>query len=103
VIPLELDPARQELGVRVTFRTPIERDTRVSWELERPSRQRAVDGGLLYAAEIGETRARVGERRAEGKLRFRPGDSIGSWRIRVRVDQNVVLERRFQVVAAARR
>jgi hypothetical protein len=103
VIPLELDPAKQELGVRVTFGAPLARDTRVSWELERPTKERSSDGGLLYAAELGETRARSGERRAEGKLRFRRGDPLGTWRVRVRVDDTVVLERQFQVVPASNR
>lgn len=97
-IPLELEPERQDLALRVTFPAPLEREALVSWELERPTKQRAPDGGIAYAAEIGERRARRGERRVDAKLRFRRGDPVGTWRVRVRVDDQVILERAFQVV-----
>lgn len=102
VIPLELDPARQELSLRVTFRTALERERVISWELERPSAQRGPDGGVLFAAELGEIRARLGERRAEAKLAFRRGDLPGTWRLRVRIDGTVVVERTFTVTAPPR-
>lgn len=98
VIALELDPRRQELGLRVTFREPLPRAVRVSWELEKPTRQRAADGGMLYAAELGERRAQSGERRMEARLAFRSSDGPGTWRVRVRVDGRVVHERTFEVV-----
>lgn len=102
VIPLELDPARQELSLRVTFRAALKRERVISWELERPSSQRGADGGLLFAAELGEIRARLGERRAEAKIEFRRGDLPGTWRLRVRVDGTVVAERTIMVTAPDR-
>jgi hypothetical protein len=97
VIPLELDSARQELALRVTFVAPLSRERVVSWELERPSSQRSADGGMLFAAELGEIKAGPGERRAEAKVAFRRGDLPGTWRLHVRLDGRSVLERAFTV------
>jgi hypothetical protein len=97
VIPLELDSTRQELALRVTFRAPQERERVLSWELERPAPQRGADGGALFAAELGEIRAHVGERRAEAKIAFRRGDPPGAWRLTVRLDGRALLERAFTV------
>ena len=97
VIPLELDSARQELALRVTFRAPLTRQRVVSWELERPSSQRSPDGGTLFAAELGEIKAGLGERRAEAKVAFRRGDLPGTWRLHVRLDGRMVLDRSFTV------
>lgn len=102
VIPLELDPARQELALRVTFRAPLARERVVSWELERPAHQKGADGGALFAAQLGEIRARIGERRAEAKLAFRRGDLPGTWRVHVRIDGRSALERTFTVKEAER-
>jgi hypothetical protein len=103
VIPLELAPARQELALRVTFRAPLSRERVVSWELERPAPQKSADGGALFAAELGEIRARIGEQRAEAKLAFRRGDSPGTWRLHVRIDGHPALERTFTVKEPERR
>ena len=98
-LPLELDASKQELGLRVTFPAPLTRARKLRWEFERPSTERAPDGGVLYAAELGETELKPGERRADAKLSFRKADRPGVFRIRVRVDERVVLERAIQVVA----
>lgn len=94
---LETDPSKQELGVRVTFPEPVTRRTRVSWEVERPSEVRGLDGGTLRAAELGNVTLGPGERRADGKFAFRAGDPPGSWRVRVTVDGEPVLDRGFEV------
>ncbi len=94
---LETDPSKQELGVRVTFREPVTHPTRVSWEVERPSEVRGLDGGTTRAAELGHVMLRAGERRADGKFVFRAGDPPGSWRVRVSVDGESVLDRSFEV------
>jgi hypothetical protein len=95
---LEADPSKQELGVRVTFAEPVAHATRVSWEIERPSEVRGLDGGTTRAAELGGVTLGAGERRADGKFAFRAGDPPGSWRVRVLVDGQSVLERSFEVV-----
>ncbi len=100
---LETDPSKQELGVRVTFREPVTRTTRVSWEVERPSEVRGLDGGTTHAAELGHVTLSAGERRADGKFVFRAGDPPGSWRVRVMVDGESVLDRSFEVELPAGR
>lgn len=94
---IELGKER-ELALRVTFPEPLARETVVSWELERPSKQRNPDGGVAYAAEIGERRVRAGERRVDASLGFRRGDPPGTWRIHVRIDGRPALDRQFQVI-----
>jgi len=95
---LEPDSTKQELGVRVTFREPVARPTRVTWEIERPSEVRGLDGGATRAAELGRVTLGAGERRADGKFAFRAGDPTGNWRVRVLVDGKPVLDRGFVVV-----
>jgi hypothetical protein len=53
--------------------------------------------GALFEAELGEIQAHVGEQRAEAKISFRRGDSPGNWRLHVRLDGRVVLDRTFTV------
>jgi hypothetical protein len=90
---------QQELALRVSFREPVRRERLVRWEFERPIGDRkAPDGGALFSAELGEVPVHVGERRADAKLAFRKSDRPGTFRIRVRVDDKVVLERAFEVV-----
>jgi hypothetical protein len=95
-IPLDLET--RELSLRVTFREPLAKERRLSWELERPSSARGSDGGMLFAAELGEARVGKGESRAEAKLAFRRSDPPGPWRIVVRLDGRTVLDRHFEVV-----
>jgi hypothetical protein len=99
-LTLETDPSKQELGLRVTFPVPVTRPTRVDWEIEKPSRVRGLDGGATRAAELGKIELSPGERRADAKFGFRKGDLPGSWRVRVAVDGETVLERGFEVVSA---
>lgn len=95
-LPLVLDRTRQSHGIRLDFREPPERALRVAWELEKPSTEKLEDGGKLV--EYGETRTRVGESRLEIPLAFRANDRPGAWRLRVTVDERVVLEKAFRVV-----
>lgn len=101
-IPLVFDAAQQELALRVRFREAQRRERVVTFELERPTAQRSLDGGTSYAAQLGEIRTLPGERRAEAKLGFRRGDLPGTWRLLVRLDGRLVLERKFTVVEPAR-
>lgn len=97
-ITLELDPDQQELGLRVIFPEPVRESTRVDWEVEKPSNVRALDGGLARSAELGKIEVPPGERRADSKFAFRKGDLPGSWRVRVSVDGETILNRGFEVV-----
>jgi hypothetical protein len=87
----------------VTFRAPLTAARLVGWELERPTALKASDGGLAYAAEIGQIRAEPGERRAEAKVRLRANDVPGIWRIHVDVDGERALDRSFQMLPRPRR
>lgn len=98
-IPLKLPPERQAIGLRVHFPRPLQRDALISWEFERPTRLPGRDSGVLYAAELGEQRVPAGETRFDAPLRFRKDDPLGTWRIRIRVDGRVILERDFEVIA----
>ena len=97
-LTLELDSNKQELGLRVTFPEPVTRATRVDWEIEKPSGVRGLDGGFARAAELGKIELSPGERRADAKFGFRKGDLPGSWRVRVSIDGESVLNRGFEVV-----
>jgi len=93
----ELDPARQRHGFRLTFREPLERDVRVTWELSLP----VSDKGGPRAAQVGETMARVGQASLDVPLSFRPTDPLGSWHAKVTADGVTVIDRDFTVIAAA--
>jgi hypothetical protein len=100
---LELEPNRTELGLRVTFGAPVVRETRIDWEIEKPSSVRGLDGRLARAAELGKIVLQPGERRADARFGFRKGDLPGSWRVRVSVDGTNVLDRPFEVVSPVAR
>lgn len=98
-LALELDRAKQELGLRVTFAEPVRKPTRVSWEIERPGSLRGLDGELASAAELGAVTLEPGERRADASFAFRRDDPPGTWRVRISVEGKVVLDRELEVVA----
>jgi hypothetical protein len=100
-IPFDLDPARQQQGIRIVFSHPLTRVVHVSWEIDRPLRaggaaaharrepDRAVDRG---AADVA-----IGQTRFETLLPFKPGDALGTWNVRVLIDGRLVIDRRFLV------
>lgn len=94
-IAKELDAARQRHGFRLTFRAPLSRDVKVTWELSLP----ASDKGGPRAALVGEALARAGEKRLDVPLTFRPADPLGAWHAKVSADGQVVIDRDFTVVA----
>jgi hypothetical protein len=99
-IPRDLEPP--ELALRVRFRAPVARERSLSWELERPSAARASDGGVLYEAELGELHVPVGERQIDAKLGLRARDREGVYRLHVRLEGRVILERTFEVFDRSR-
>jgi hypothetical protein len=94
-LPFELDPAKQQQGIRVDFRAPLVRVVPVSWEIARPVSAKAnkSDGGLEQVVEVGAAMARVGETRLDVPLSFRQGQVLGTWHVRVKVDARVAVER----------
>lgn len=96
-IPKELDPGRQQHGFRVTFRAPLARDVPVIWELSQP----ATDKSGPRPALVGQATAKAGQSLLEVPLAFRPADPLGSWHAKLTAAGKVVVDRDFQVVAAA--
>jgi hypothetical protein len=94
-IPKELDPARQKHGFRVTFAAPLGREAKVAWEISLP----ASDKGGPRPALVGEAKVKAGETVLDVPLSFRPTDPLGSWHAKVSVDEQVVIDRDFVVVA----
>jgi hypothetical protein len=98
-IKKELDPARQQHGFRLTFRSPLSRDLPVAWELSLP----ASDKGGPRAALVGQVTARAGQGLLDVPLAFRPTDPLGVWHAKVSADGQVVIDRDFSVVAPPKR
>lgn len=98
-IPFELDPAKQQQGIRIDFRQPLAKSVPVAWEIARPVSAKAAkaDAGADRVVEVGETSARVGEARLDVPLSFRQGQVLGTWQVRVKVEARVVLDREVLV------
>ena len=94
-LPFELDQAKQRIGIRVDFRAPLTRTVPVAWEIARPVSVKASksDAGTEQVVEVGDESARVGESRLDVPLALRQGQVLGTWRVRVKVDARVVLDR----------
>jgi hypothetical protein len=100
-VPLILDRARQNIGVRLEFEEPAATPARVSWELEKPALTDKSGKSQGSVVDYGEARTRPGEAVLDVPLAFRAGDRPGAWRIRVALDGKSVLDRAFQVVPAS--
>jgi hypothetical protein len=94
-LPFELDPAKQSCGIRVDFREPLSRSVKLSWEIARPLSAKASksDAGSDHVTEVGEVAARVGELRLDVPVLLRQGQVLGSWHVRVKVDERAVIDR----------
>ncbi len=99
-VPLILDRARQNLGIRLEFEEPPTAPARVSWELEKPGTNDKGGKSQGSVVDYGEARTRPGEPVLDVPLAFRAGDRPGAWRIRVALDGKSVLDRAFKVVPA---
>jgi hypothetical protein len=104
-LPFELDPAKQQQGIRIDFRAPLTRALPVAWEIARPVSAKAAkaDAGFEQVVEVGDATARVGEARLDVPLSFRQGQVLGTWHVRVKVDARVVLDRDVLVFDARER
>lgn len=104
-LPFELDPAKQQQGIRIDFRAPLEHSVPVAWEIARPVRNKSSkgDAGLDQVVEVGETTARAGEARLDVPISFRQGQVLGTWHVRVKVDAHVVVDRDVLVFDARER
>lgn len=102
-IPLELDRTRQIQGFRIDFDAPLAREVIVAWELDMPGSTRGirdVKGRIGRGRLIRHDEARVpaGHTRFDQTVYFAPKDPLGVWNIRVRVDDEIVIDRPFEVV-----
>jgi hypothetical protein len=91
-IPFTVDRGKQLQGFRIEFREPLDRPAKLRWEIDRPRSKRR--GRLV---ELGRADARVGLDRFDQELPFSPGDVLGTWNIRVLVDDQIVIDRPFEV------
>ncbi|MCC6903820.1 MAG: hypothetical protein IT377_32935 [Polyangiaceae bacterium] len=97
-IPFTLDRNRQTQGFRLTFHQPLARPAEIRWEIDRPGPR-----GRGRAVELGESQARVGMTVLDRELSMKPGDPLGTWKIRVFVDGEVALDRSVVIYDAAAR
>ena len=104
-LAFELDPAKQSCGIRLDFRQPLTRSARVSWEIARPLSEKAsrADAAADRVTEVGEVAARVGEKRLDVPVLLRQGQVLGSWHVRVKVDERTVIDRDVLVFDARER
>lgn len=107
-IPLDFDRSKQLQGFVLEFREPLPAPVVVKWEIDMPGTGRGVrdaEGrrGKGRLTKLGQAEARVGTRRFDMPMPFVPGDSIGTWNIRVTVDGRSVIDRPFLVYDAAAR
>jgi len=93
-LALELDRAKQSIGIRIDFKRPLARELAVGWELSMPVRGKSLPADAAdRVVQYGEATARVGQSRLDIPLAFRPGDPLGIWHVRVKVDGAVVIDR----------
>lgn len=114
-IPLEPGTTGKGMVIRLTFRSPPHPPRTVRWELERPRRPQPStppDAGVSPPArgdagaglpldrlvQYGEVTTRPGETVLDIPLKFRPGDPLGDWAVRVTLDGQPILNRPFRVV-----
>jgi hypothetical protein len=104
-IPFQLDRTRQTQGFRIELAEPAPRELLVTWEIEKPAKPARAPGKPKRdrVTELAEARVLPGETRFEQLLEFKPGDPLGSWKIRVDVEGQRVLERGFVIYDAHER
>lgn len=107
-LPLELDPARQQQGFRLTLPEAPSTALEVRWELGKPGAGRRVTDSAGRKArsrpvQLGRDHFRPGEPVFEHRIAFAPGDPLGLWNVRVLLESEVVLERPFLVFDPAQR
>jgi hypothetical protein len=95
-IPFQLDRAKQTQGFRIDFSQPLAKEIKIEWEIERPLPVRKRPGKRDEpgrVAELGGATARVGQTRFDQAIPFRPGEALGTWKVLVKVDGQVAINR----------
>ncbi len=101
-IPLVVDQTKQSHGIRIDFDHPTTEELTVSWELDMPGTTRGVrdERGIRGKGRLiqhGQAQVPKGRARFDHILAFRPGDPVGVWNVRVRVADQIVIDRAFEV------
>jgi hypothetical protein len=107
-LALILDRAVQAQGFRLRFSEPLTEPLTVRWEIDMPGagrRVRDTSGRRGYGrlTRVAEAEARTGLRLFEQEIRFVPEDSPGTWNVRVRVGDQLALDRSVWVYDAVKR
>lgn len=106
-IPFQLDRAKQTQGFHIDFSEPPAKELVVGWELEVPAQRKPVRPGAPSGSDrivrLGDARARAGEPRFDQVLQFQAGDPLGTWKIKVTVEGQTVIDRSFLVYDAEER
>lgn len=91
-IPFTLDRTKQIQGFRLTFHEPLRAPVQVRWEIDRPAPR-----GRGRAVELGDARARVGMQVFDQEIDMKPGDPLGTWKVRVFVGDDLTIERTLAI------
>lgn len=106
-IPFELNSAKQRIGFRLLFPTPLPVATEVRWEVSRPGarepRALPVSKPDRRVTEFGSATLAAGEQRFEQVIALRPGDPLGLWNLRVATAEQVLIDRPFTLYDADER
>jgi hypothetical protein len=98
-IPFELDRAKQMQGFRIDFSEPLAKEVKIAWEIDRPApgKRTGKRSDPERIAEIGEAVARTGLSRFDQMIPFKPGEALGSWKVQVRADDKLVIDRKVLI------
>ena len=101
--PLVVDQTKQTHGIRIEFAEPTTEELKISWEIDMPGTTRGVRDergvrGKGRLVKYDEATVPRGRTRFDQVLGFEPGDPVGMWNVRVRVGDQVVIDRAFEVV-----
>jgi hypothetical protein len=99
-IPFELDSTRQTQGFRLVFDGPLQKPTTVEWSLDYPTLRTGPRGPSNAPRAERTERAALSQDadRFEQMIALRPIDPLGTYDIRVRLDDVIVLDRPFRLV-----
>jgi hypothetical protein len=102
-IPLVVDQTKQSHGIRIEFEEPLKEELTIHWELDMPGTTRGVrdERGVRGRGRLVKHDQAIvprGRSRFDQVLGFEPGDPVGMWNVRVRVEDQVVIDRPFEVV-----
>ncbi len=96
-IALQFDRSQQLQGFRVSFPQPTQVEQRLSWEVDKPIRT-GRSAKPERVVELGEAQLRAGTRRVDQPLFFGATDALGSWTVRVQLDDRQIFEQRIEIV-----